>query len=102
VRTAPDLSFSSYFQDHNHSHNIDEEDVIDAYYGRRVSFSKLYMRNGKPRREVLARNDHAYMVIIVEPRVDAGVETWEVLSAFPADANDIKRARKSKIGDFID
>jgi hypothetical protein len=42
------------------------------------------------------------MVIIVEPRVDAGVETWEVLSAFPADANDIKRARKSKIGDFID
>jgi hypothetical protein len=100
---APDLRFTDYFTDHNErDHNIDEGDVVDAYYGRRVKFSKLYERNGRKRREILAKNDDLFMNIIVEPIFDGGREVWDVLSAWPADENEKRMARQFRVGEFTD
>jgi hypothetical protein len=102
VRHAPDLEFTGYFRQHNHVHNIDEGDVVDAYFGRRVQFSKLYKHDGKPRREILAKNDDTYMVIFVQPVDRNGEEVWQVLTALPANEEQKKQAKRLRVGDFTD
>jgi len=102
VRDAPPLCFTDYFLDQNHVHNIDEDDVNDAYYGRRVQFSKIYDHDGHSRREVLAKNDDTFMIIIVEPTENESGECWQVITAMPAGDADKARARRLRVGDFLD
>ena len=92
----PDLAFSDYFLDHNHRHNIDEEDVLDAIYGRRILITREYFEDGKRRRRIYAKNDEAYLRIIVEP-TDEGF--WWILSAYPANRSEMKRMRQCRVGD---
>jgi hypothetical protein len=91
----PDLRFSEYFQDQNHRHNVDEEDVIDAVIGRRIHISAPYRHNGKLRRRILGKTDSDYLTIICEPAEDF----WWVLSAFPSGESDERRARAVNVGD---
>ena len=91
----PTLRFSEYFLDHNHEHNIDDIDVSDAIRNRHVLISREFFRHGQRRRIILARNENAYMRVIVQP-----AETfWWVLSAYPASDWEIARARRARVGD---
>jgi hypothetical protein len=91
----PDLQFSEYFEDHNHVHNVDENDVLDAVIGRRIIISGPYRRHGKIRRRILGKTDSDYLTIICEP----AKEFWWVISAFPSGENDVRRARAASVGD---
>ena len=90
----PDLAFSDHFQDHNHEHNVDEDDVLDALIGRRIHISSRYQRNGRARRKILAKTDSQYLTVICE-EADA---FWWVLSAYPSRKDDVRRARTAGVG----
>lgn len=91
----PNLRFSEYFEDHNHVHNVDENDVLDAVVGRRIIISGPYPRHGTIRRRILAKTDSDYLTIICEP----AREFWWVISAFPSGDRDVRRARAAGVGD---
>jgi hypothetical protein len=91
----PDLAFSEYFGDHNHQHNLSEQDVMDALIGRRIHISARYRHDGKLRRRILAKTDSNFITVICEE-----ADTfWWVLSAFPSAKADIDRARSMGIGE---
>ena len=69
--TLPDLAFSDYFRDHNHEHNIDEEDVDDAVFGRRILITREYVEDGKRRRRIYAKNDHTTCASLWNLRIEA-------------------------------
>jgi hypothetical protein len=89
------LAFSEHFLDENHLHNLDEADVLDAVIGRRIHISKRFKRNGKTRRLILAKTDDEYITIVCEESADF----WWVLSAYPSDSSDRKRAREQGVGE---
>jgi len=91
----PDLRFSEYFLDQNHHHNIDDADVIDAVFGRRIHISGPYERNGKVRRRILAKTESDYITVICE----VAEHFWWVISAFPSGDADVRRARAARIGE---
>ena len=90
----PDLRFSEYFEDQNHRHNVDEDDVLDAIVGRRIVISAEYRRGDERRRRILCKGDGEYLTVICQPVRDF----WWVLSAFPSGKNDVRRARVARVG----
>lgn len=90
----PDLTFSEYFLDHNHEHNVDEEDVLDAVLERRILISGAYTKNQKTRRAVLAKTDSNYITIICEEADDF----WWVITAYPSGDTERKRAKAATVG----
>lgn len=97
MRRLPDLRFSEYFEDHNHVHNVGEDDVLEAIVGRRILVSREYTRERKRRRRILAKTDSDYLTIICEPEE----EFWWVISAFPSQDYDVRRAREARVGDEL-
>jgi hypothetical protein len=91
----PDLEFSEYFYDHNHEHNVDEFDVLDAIIGRRIVVSRQYVRDGKPRRRIICKGDSEYLTVVCQPAEDF----WWVLSAYPCGASDERRGRDARVGE---
>jgi hypothetical protein len=93
----PDLRFSDYFEDQNHQHNVDEGDVLDAVFDRRIHVSKAYRRDDRMRRRILAKTDSDYITVVCEE----AEEFWWVLCAFPSDDKDARRARELGIGEEL-
>ena len=74
---------------------MDEDEVLDAIVGRRIVISREYMRSGKPRRKMLCKGESEYLTVICEPANDF----WWILSAFPGNESDARRARAARVGE---